>query len=93
MLRRISISRVALVVLLRLPGRLLLAAFGELLATLVGQLERAAALTLGIDRVDQALVLELCQRGVDRAGAWAPATVAALLETLHQLVAVHRAVE
>src|SRR6185312_17050392 len=39
-------------------------------------------------RGDQALVLELLQRGVDRAGAGAPGAFAALLDLLHDLVAV-----
>ena len=55
-------------------------------AALVGQLEGAAARALV--RTDQALVLELGERGVDRARAGAPGAVAAALDLLHQPVAV-----
>ena len=41
-------------------------------------------------RADQALVLELLQRRIDRAGARAPDAVTALLDLLHDLVAVAR---
>src|SRR5919197_3678039 len=41
-------------------------------------------------RADQPLVLELLQRRVHRAGARAPHALAALLELLHDLVAVAR---
>src|SRR5947209_448026 len=53
-----------------------------------GDLEPAGSLGLG--RVDQALVLELRERRVNRPRAWAPASLAALLDRLHQLVAVPR---
>ena len=53
---------------------------------LVGQRERLAPVVLG--GTDEALVLQLRQRGVDRAGARAPDAAAALLELLHQAVAV-----
>ncbi len=41
-------------------------------------------------RLDQALVLELLQRGIDRAGARRPVPAAALGDHLDDLVAVHR---
>jgi len=44
-----------------------------------------------LDGADKALVLELGQRRVHRAGARAPAPAAPLLDRLHQLIAVGRA--
>ena len=54
----------------------------------LGQRERPASVAV-LDR-DEALVLELLEGRIDRAGARAPATAAALAELLHDLVAVHR---
>ena len=53
----------------------------------LGQREHAPALALGA--LDQALVLEELERGVHRAGAGTPGAAGALLELLHDLVAVH----
>jgi hypothetical protein len=58
------------------------------LAAGVGQVELLAA--LGLVGPDQALVLELLERGVDRARAGAPDALAAALDLLHELVAVAR---
>src|SRR4029453_18732113 len=57
-------------------------------AALVGELEGAPS--GGLVAVDEPLVLELRERGVDRARAGAPDAAAALLELLHELVAVAR---
>src|SRR6202040_3276909 len=54
----------------------------------VGESEELAALALL--RADQPFVLELLQRWIDRAGARTPDAVAALLDLLHDLVAVAR---
>ena len=54
----------------------------------VGQVEGASAVQ--VVGLDEALVLELLEGGVDGAGAGSPATAAARLELLHDLVAVHR---
>src|SRR6185312_7951322 len=54
----------------------------------VGQREQLAPVALL--RADQALVLELLERRVHRAGARAPDSLAALLDLLHDLVAVAR---
>src|SRR5205807_3647390 len=60
----------------------------EQLAARVGEREQlASVLLLG---ADQPLVLQLRERGVDRAGARAPRAAAALLDLLHDLVAVAR---
>ena len=61
---------------------------GEVLTAGVGERDQLAA-GVGGDG-DQALVLELADRRVDRAGARGPAAAAALGDGLHQLVAVHR---
>ena len=58
-------------------------------ATVVGQREDAPS-GLGGGRLDQALVLELLERGIDRAGARRPVAAAALGDHLDDLVAVHR---
>ena len=52
--------------------------------------ELVGALALDLDGVDQALVLELLERGVDRAGARLPDALGAALDLLDQLVAVLR---
>src|SRR5579863_6073711 len=88
-----ALAGVALLVRALLPRGLLVAALAEVRASGVGQLERATGLALSRDAVDQPLVLELLQRRVHRAGARAPATVAALFQAPHQLVAVQRALE
>ena len=49
-----------------------------------------ALLALGLDGLDQALVLELLERGVDRAGARLPDALGAALDLLDELVAVLR---
>src|SRR4029453_1883371 len=54
----------------------------------LGQVERAAAVAL-LD-ADEALVLQLGERRVDAAGAGAPRTACALLDGLHDRVAVAR---
>ena len=65
-----------------------LRALGDVRAPGVRQMvETPAVRLLG---PDQALVLELLQRRVDRAGARAPQALGALLELLHDLVAVAR---
>ena len=51
--------------------------------------EREHALALGLLALDQPLVLEQLERRVHRPGARAPCPAAALLELLHDLVAVH----
>ena len=56
----------------------------------LGQREHAPA--LGLLALDQPLVLEQLERRVHRAGARPPRAAAALLEPLHDLVAVHRLV-
>src|ERR1700722_4318241 len=53
----------------------------------VSELEHLAG-AAALARADQALVLELLQRWVDRTGARTPHPVAALLHLLHDLVAV-----
>src|SRR5262249_47344178 len=63
-------------------------ALGDLLLAGVGQPERLAPVDLL--RAHEALVLQLLERGVDRAGAGAPNAFAALLDLLHDLVAVAR---
>src|SRR5262249_27555352 len=71
-----------------LPRRGLLAALLQVSPTRIGELEQLAPVhLLG---ADQALVLELLKRGIDRAGARAPSSLAALLHLLHDLVAVAR---
>src|SRR4029079_3991790 len=57
-------------------------------AARIGELEGAPSGALVA--AHQALVLELGERGVDRPGARAPDAAAALLELLHELVAVAR---
>src|SRR4029079_3779028 len=57
-------------------------------AALVGERVRAPAVLLL--RAHQALVLELLERGVDRAGARLPVALGAALDLLDQLVAVLR---
>ena len=52
--------------------------------------ELVGALALGLDGADQALVLELLERGVDRAGARLPDALGAALDLLDELVAVLR---
>src|SRR3954454_9040076 len=72
-----------------LPGLAeLLATRLDVLAARVGESEHAAGAFLR--RLDKALVLELGERGVDRAGARAPDSLAALLDLLHERVAVAR---
>src|SRR5205814_3847691 len=72
-----------------LPGLAeLVAARLDVLATAVGEGEHAAGALLGC--LDEALVLQLRERRVDRAGARAPDALAALLDLLHQRVAVAR---
>src|ERR1019366_4207184 len=68
--------------------RRLIATLGHPCATGVRECEQLAP--VGLLRADQALVLELCQGGVDRAGARPPHAAAALLDLLHDLVAVAR---
>ena len=58
------------------------------LAAAVGEPERVLALV--VEGLDEALVLQLVQRGVDRARAGAPQALGSLGEGLHHLVAVHR---
>src|SRR3954454_6785754 len=72
-----------------LPGLAeLLATRLDVLGARVGEGEHAAGAFLR--RLDKALVLELGQRGVDRSGARAPDALAALLDLLHERVAVAR---
>ncbi len=72
-----------------LPRRAeLVAVLGDVRAARVGELEQPAA--AGVLRADEALVLELRERRVDGAGARAPVAAAAVLDLLHQPVAVAR---
>src|SRR5262249_34514895 len=71
-----------------LPRRWLLAALLHVSPTRVGDLEQLAPVDLL--GANQALVLELLKRGIDRAGARAPGPLAAVLDLLHDLVAVAR---
>src|SRR3954453_20421145 len=64
----------------------LLAVAGDVLAALGRELVRPLALGLG--GLDQTLVLELLERGVDRAGARLPDALGAALDLLDELVAV-----
>src|SRR5262249_44275992 len=66
----------------------LLAVVIDVRAPFVG--ERVRAPTVLLLRAHQALVLELLERGVDRAGARLPVAVRAALDLLDQLVAVLR---
>src|SRR5580704_8446059 len=61
---------------------------GRIRAALVGQLVGAPAALASLSP-DQALILELLQRRVDRAGAWPPDSPAALADLLDDLVAGH----
>src|SRR5436305_10500874 len=71
----------------RLPGGAeLVAVRFDVLASGGGQLVRAPSLRFLC--AHEALVLELLQRRIDRAGAGAPGAVAAVLDPLHELVAV-----
>src|SRR5690348_14734069 len=54
----------------------------------VRDLEQLHAVAVGW--ADEAFILELLQRGVNRPGARAPPPIASLLDLLHQLVAVAR---
>src|SRR5207247_8742064 len=69
-------------------GRPVLAALLQVRAAGVGEGEQLAP--VGLFRADQPLVLELLKRRIDRAGARAPQALAALLDLLHDLVAVAR---
>ena len=60
----------------------------DVAAALLGELQQPAALALAA--LDQALVLELLDGRVDRAGARLPGAAAALGDLLDDLVAVHR---
>src|SRR5262245_16950522 len=72
-----------------LPGRTELAApLLDVRASLVGQHARAAV--AGLFGADEPFVLELRERRIDRAGARPPHAVRALLDLLHDLVAVAR---
>jgi hypothetical protein len=66
----------------------LLAVSVDVRAPLVGERVRAPAVLLL--RAHQALVLELLERGIDRAGARLPVALGAALDLLDQLVAVLR---
>src|SRR2546423_512898 len=70
----------------RLPRSRLIGATLEMLASGVGDLKPSGP--LGLHRADQALVLELGERRVNRARAGTPEPFAALLDRLHQLIAV-----
>ena len=61
---------------------------GRVRPALVGQLVGAPAALASLSP-DQALILELLERRVDRAGAWPPDSPAALADLLDDLVAVH----
>src|SRR3546814_152129 len=54
----------------------------------IGEVQQAAS--LGVAALDQALVLELLDRRVDRAGARLPRPLAALGDLLDHLISVHR---
>src|SRR5437667_8518014 len=69
-----------------LPGRQVRAALLDVRATAVRQRVRPASVDLL--HPNKAFVLELCERRVDRAGARPPDSAGALLELLHDLVAV-----
>src|SRR5205085_12699897 len=64
------------------------AALVEQLAARAG--DRKDLATIGFFRADQALVLELRERGVHRTGTGAPDALASLLDEPHHVVAVAR---
>src|SRR5919106_2059051 len=67
--------------------RAALGAPGSFLSAGVGQVKDP--FTVGVARPDEALVLELLERGVDRAGARTPHAAASFGELLDDLVAMH----
>ena len=79
-----------LVAFRRPRGTELVSALFDVLLAVVGQ--RPCLLALGLDSLDTAFVFELRKRRVHRAGARTPDAAAALLQLLHQLVAVERSV-
>src|ERR1039458_9084736 len=75
-------------VLVGLPRRGLVRSLHQLLAA--GLCDLKATLTLRIARPHEALVLALGERRIHRSRARAPAPAAALLDLLHQLIAIAR---